>query len=242
MLKEKFWSNYFKVYDILNLSIPYKELLNDVINEIENKNGILLLDAGSGTGNLSIELKKLKIRVVSIDNSLSAIKIHKIKDPEANVKLHSLTSKLPFNDNSFDCIVCLLTLHVINVNERKGAIAEFFRILKSDGKLILANPYTNFSASRIFIEHIKKDFRKNGFFRLIKMFILLTIPTIKIFYYNFVIDKTSKKSGHGKLNIDEQKNLLKEAGFINLEPTKITYAKSVILDCGYKPRTLELKS
>ena len=37
MLDSKFWTKYFKVYDVLNLLIPYQELLETICNELDIK-------------------------------------------------------------------------------------------------------------------------------------------------------------------------------------------------------------
>ena len=35
MLDEKFWAKYFKVYDVLNLCIPYQELMAELEKELD---------------------------------------------------------------------------------------------------------------------------------------------------------------------------------------------------------------
>jgi len=39
MLDSKFWRNYFKVYDVLNLLIPYQELLETICEKLDIKLG-----------------------------------------------------------------------------------------------------------------------------------------------------------------------------------------------------------
>ena len=50
-LDEKFWEKYFKVYDVLNVVIPYKELMAELEKELDLKQDDVVLDVGSGTGN-----------------------------------------------------------------------------------------------------------------------------------------------------------------------------------------------
>ena len=151
-----------RVFDVMNMAIPYQELLEKVCQELEIKKGELILDAGSGTGNLAVKIKNYGGRVIAADNSRETIKIHVQKDPDAETVFADLTKPLNFPDNYFDKIVCILTLHSIKYNERQFVINEFFRVLKSGGKIVLANPCTTFSPSRIFLEHIKKDIKKSG--------------------------------------------------------------------------------
>jgi len=56
MLDSKFWKRYFKVYDVLNLLIPYQELLNTICDELDIKPGEKILEAGCGTGNLALKI------------------------------------------------------------------------------------------------------------------------------------------------------------------------------------------
>ena len=44
MLDSKFWKRYFKVYDVLNLLIPYQELLNTICDELDIKPGEKILE------------------------------------------------------------------------------------------------------------------------------------------------------------------------------------------------------
>jgi hypothetical protein len=37
MLDAKFWEKYFEVYDVLNLVIPYRELLEKIADKLEIK-------------------------------------------------------------------------------------------------------------------------------------------------------------------------------------------------------------
>ncbi|MCX6706149.1 MAG: hypothetical protein NTV24_03560 [Candidatus Woesebacteria bacterium] len=59
MLDANFWKKYFKTYDILNIVIPYRELIEKFIKELAISRGDLVLDAGAGTGNLAIKFKQL---------------------------------------------------------------------------------------------------------------------------------------------------------------------------------------
>lgn len=58
MLDTNFWKKYFRDYDVLNVLIPYQELKNEIIKNLEIKNGDKVLDLGSGTGNIAIEWRQ----------------------------------------------------------------------------------------------------------------------------------------------------------------------------------------
>jgi hypothetical protein len=44
MLDARFWKKYFDVYDVLNLLIPYQELLETIFDELEIKPGEKILE------------------------------------------------------------------------------------------------------------------------------------------------------------------------------------------------------
>lgn len=52
MFDSTFWKQYFTVYDALNLAAPYQELMAELEKELELKPDDIVLDVGSGTGNL----------------------------------------------------------------------------------------------------------------------------------------------------------------------------------------------
>ena len=56
MTDEKFWKNYFLVYDTLNKLLPYQELMHEFVSRLGNINGMKIMDAGAGTCNLAILL------------------------------------------------------------------------------------------------------------------------------------------------------------------------------------------
>lgn len=56
-----------------------------------------------------------------------------------------------------------------------------------------------------------------------------------MFYYNRIIQKIHKFEKQNLFEYDEQRNLLKKAGFINISETKFVYSRQGILNKGYKP-------
>ncbi|HPY12972.1 MAG TPA: methyltransferase domain-containing protein [Candidatus Paceibacterota bacterium] len=234
VLDDSFWSNYMKVFDIIGMAIPYQDMVEEIIKELDIKYTDKILDAGSGTGTLSIEIKKkYPVEMIGVDNSETALKIHLSKDPEANLVKSDLTN-LKFPDNEFDKLICMLTLHSIPYEFRARVLSEFYRVLKPGGKIVLSNPYSNFSPNRIFIEHIKKDLRKSGLIKVLKDSIKHFIPIIKMFYYNNLIKREEKKRDGVLLSFNEQKELLEKTGFNNVSDTRVLYSKSAIINSAYK--------
>ncbi|HEY3322794.1 MAG TPA: class I SAM-dependent methyltransferase, partial [Planctomycetota bacterium] len=100
-------------YDFLTHVESYSQNLRDVLTAARPYPGCEILDAGSGTGNLSLALKAEGCNVVSCDFSPSAIAAHRAKDPQANVVCASLEQPLPFETDQFDAVCCASVLFAL---------------------------------------------------------------------------------------------------------------------------------
>jgi ubiquinone/menaquinone biosynthesis C-methylase UbiE len=229
---DNFWAKYMRVYDILNRAFPYRDLLDDVIREGDFGKGHVVLDAGSGTGNISIAIKQRGCSVISIDNSRAAIALHREKDAEARIIISDLREKLHFPDHHFDRVICVLTLHTLSTHDREMAVSEFYRVLKLGGKVLLVNPSINFSSLRIFGQHLHSSLKVLGVSRTLYDVIIFAIPTIKMFYYNFLL-KFGDDS-YEYLCIDEQAKYLSLAGFKSISKSKELYAGSAVMNWAIK--------
>ena len=117
----------------------YKERLSLI--QFENKE--MVLDAGCGFGQWSLGLSHLNKKIHSIDiNQNLVMTTKKILELEnkKNVSLYvGSIENLPFEDNSFDAIMCYSVIYQTNFKE---SIKEFYRILKPDGIIyIVANGF-----------------------------------------------------------------------------------------------------
>lgn len=62
----------------------------------------------------------------------------------------------------------------------------------------------------------------------------MLIPTIRIFYYNYFIQKEYNSSKKNLFNFNEQKELLKNAGFVDISETGFVYAGQGVLNSAKK--------
>lgn len=214
--------------------IPYKNLLNVICEELDIKKGEKILEAGSGTGNLALEIKKRGADVIALDNIKIALEIHKERDNKASVFLWDLTNNLPFSNNYFNKICSNNTIYTISKKKRDNLVKEFYRILKPGGKIVLSNIHKKFSPKKIYLDHIKYSIKHYGFLKTLKDIFLMSIPSLKMFFYNFKIKKEDKKGEYDFIEKYEQKELFKKAGFINISENKKVYSNQAILNSAYK--------
>jgi ubiquinone/menaquinone biosynthesis C-methylase UbiE len=92
-----------------------------------------ILDVPAGEGALSVRLIKLGFDAVCAD---LYTEIFKLKDTE--IKRGNLDQKLPFEDKSFEYIVCVEGLE--HIENPANAIREFSRLIKDQGTLVISVP------------------------------------------------------------------------------------------------------
>lgn len=106
-----------------------------------------VLDAGCGTGEYSAEIAQYAKEVIGFDAATEAIKSAKQHYQKENLSYQNLNVyKLPFEDQSFDIVICRALLH--HLYSPKEALIELTRV----GKTILIletngiNPYRQIAA------------------------------------------------------------------------------------------------
>ncbi|GAB2026918.1 class I SAM-dependent methyltransferase [Lactovum odontotermitis] len=116
-----FLSSFFKRFIVKHLEIP-KE--------------VQLLDIGCANGKLlSMLEKKQQFHGTGIDISEKMVIVARALHPEFKFVAGS-AQDLPFADNSFDIAVCSASFH--HFPDPAGFLAEASRIIKPDGKLVIA--------------------------------------------------------------------------------------------------------
>lgn len=234
MLTKTFWKKYFKEYDLLNLLLPYQETLKLIAVRLKVQRGDKILDAGSGTGNLSLLLEKLGADVVGLDSSSAGLDIHKQKSMTAKLLEHDLTKPLPFANGYFDKICSNNTLYTIPPILRRKVISELHRILRGGGLLVVSNLQVSFSPLRIYKSHLLESSRTKGILKTLMTACRLLAPTIKIFYYNQLIKRENISGEYAFFRAGEQKELLLNAGFKTVSDDEITYAGQAVLNVAIK--------
>ena len=145
------WDAYATCYDALNELRPYAQMLEDVAEKLV-LTGNPLLDAGCGTGNLIAKLSPERAgKIVGIDASMAMLAHANVKCPHAEFWLADLDSMLPFEDASFGTLVCMNALYA--VTHPANVLAEFDRVLRPGGSLIIATPKFGYENGLILKAH-----------------------------------------------------------------------------------------
>jgi SAM-dependent methyltransferase len=135
------WAAYYdrEVNPLIAIETPYVERM------VADLRIDTALDAATGTGRHGLWLARQGIHVTGIDQSPEMLAVARARaaQSELAVDLHlgSLDAPLPFADAQFDLVICALALcHVQNL---RGAICEFARVLRPGGAVIISDfhPY-----------------------------------------------------------------------------------------------------
>ena len=145
-------SHWHEIIEVLRAIIPVYDKVNSAISlgkDVEyREHGIsgrikqdnLVLDAGSGYGNMS------KVALRQCDNKVNIVMLDPIPEMLARAKIEfnsraflvsGIFEHLPFKDNIFDAVMCGYSFRdAISI---RTAVAEFSRILKDGGRLIIVD-------------------------------------------------------------------------------------------------------
>ncbi len=105
-----------------------------VVAAVKPQAGELILDLAAGTGTSSVPFAEAGAHVIPTDFSLGMLRVGRQRQPRlpfvAGDGLH-----LPYRDSSFDAATISFGLR--NLSDRAAGLAEFRRVLKPGGRLVV---------------------------------------------------------------------------------------------------------
>ena len=106
--------------------------------------GDRVLDLACGTATLTIQVKKScpDCEVVGLDGSEQILDLARKKVAEQGVDVsfvNALSTEIPFDDDSFDRVLCSLLFHHLDRDGKRRTLQEVRRVLKPGGELHLAD-------------------------------------------------------------------------------------------------------
>ena len=108
------------------------------INRFLPKGTIKLLDIGCGEGQFYDMLKQQRKDIEYSGLDVSSEQVERAKSKGYRVSLSDVSSRLPFEDETFDVVVCFEIIE--HVFDTDFLISEMRRVLVSGGKLLLTTP------------------------------------------------------------------------------------------------------
>ncbi|MDI9341899.1 MAG: class I SAM-dependent methyltransferase [Sediminibacterium sp.] len=132
-------------YDLaIKITMPEKKFRRFLVEETNPQANEQILEFGFGTGQNLILMQKenpsSKLQGLDIDQKVKNITEHKLEKNHIEIPLHLYDGKmLPFADNSFDKIYSCLVFHQLDTETKLNCLTELNRVLKSNGKLIIAD-------------------------------------------------------------------------------------------------------
>lgn len=132
-------------YDLaIKITMPEKKFRRLLLEEINPKANEKILEFGFGTGQNLLLIHKenpnTKLEGLEIDQKVKAITEHKLTKNNIEIPLYLYDGGiLPFADNSFEKVYSCLVFHQLDAETKLKCLKELLRILKPNGKLIIAD-------------------------------------------------------------------------------------------------------
>jgi ubiquinone/menaquinone biosynthesis C-methylase UbiE len=228
------WNGYMRSYDFLTKVNGYRENMLDIAAAAEVAPGMRVLDAGSGTGNLSILLKQFGAQVTACDYCESAIQAHRKKDSEAVIIKTSLEHPLEFRNESFERVCCASVLFALTKGGCEQTIREFFRVLKPGGRLVITVPSNEASLTRLMCMHWRTLRGRHGQLAALGVFIRDMPALSRVLYYNRLLRGLPDWAGFHRFTAEELESLVISAGFRTANVRR-TYGGAFLLLAAAKP-------
>ena len=115
-----------------------------LIEQARLKNGDKVVDVGSGSGTLSIWIKRKypEVEVTGLDGDQQIIAIAREKSDKQKLDINytkGLSYEMPFANNSFDHCFSSLFFHHLTLKNKEATFQEMVRIVKPGGSIEIAD-------------------------------------------------------------------------------------------------------
>ena len=231
---QSFWSRYFNFYDTLNEAIPYREMIAGNVALLRAAAGHHVLDAGTGTGNVAVELLAHGQRVTGTDFVESALEMCRRKAPEGTFLFADLTRPLPLSDEGFDHAVCCCVLHLLDDTSRALAVSEFRRVVKPGGRVVITVFGAGFNSLKVYRETLRRHREKSGIAGTVGFGVRYLFATLRILYYVRQIRRRERTGVHKFLTGEQLRGLMTGAG-LEVKSVERIFAGQCWVGVGEKP-------
>ncbi|HEV7670979.1 MAG TPA: class I SAM-dependent methyltransferase [Thermoanaerobaculia bacterium] len=234
-LGSAFWRRFFGFYDTLLESVPYQRMVARNGELLAPAPGDEILDAGTGTGNVALDLLGRGARVVGIDYFESALEICRAKAPAAEFRFGDLTGRLDFPDDRFDHVACVNVIYTLAPADQPHAVRELCRVLKPGGRAAITVFGAGFKALKVYRETLAQRQRTAGWFDTIGFALRYLVNTVRILSYVARIKRQQRSGQYTFFSRDQLERLLTEGGFV-VEGIEPAFAGQCWIALATKPR------
>ncbi|NCD40826.1 MAG: class I SAM-dependent methyltransferase [Bacteroidia bacterium] len=116
----------------------YRGILAKIVSE--GREAGTVLDLGAGVGYLVEACTRWGIECVGLEGSAQAVEMGRARFPDMELKQFLLSNSLPYDDESFACVIMNQVVEHLEPNVAKHCINESFRVLQPKGSLIIYSP------------------------------------------------------------------------------------------------------
>ncbi|MGI6486052.1 MAG: class I SAM-dependent methyltransferase [Tepidanaerobacteraceae bacterium] len=127
------------------------------------KKGMHVLDVGCGTGNFSLKLARMGLKVTGIDISDNMLKVAENKARAEGLIIDFINMDahdMKFEDNSFDAVISMAVIEFICEPEK--TLKEMFRVVKKGGEILIGTINRDSKWGELYLS---KEFRENSVFK-----------------------------------------------------------------------------
>ena len=122
---------------------PHSEM-ERITTIFKNKKIQKVLDLGCGTGRHLIYLSKQGFETYGFDASSKGISLSRQwlaeENMKAEIKLHRMEERFPYEDNFFDAIISIKVIHHNKMKEILKTVSEIERVVKTHGIIFFTFP------------------------------------------------------------------------------------------------------
>lgn len=139
------WRAFTRFYDpVIARTMREKQFRGAMLRRVESDlpEGGTVVDVGSGTGTFALALKRRRpdAQVIGVDGDEEILGVAQAKPGADSIEWREgLAQELPLPDGSADVVTTSLVLHHLLADDKRKALTEMKRILKSDGRLHVAD-------------------------------------------------------------------------------------------------------
>ena len=133
--------------------LHYDETLSEIVQKSMPRVADLVLDIGTGTGNLAVKFLEKGCQVIGLDPSAKMLRMAEKKakkwGDQFDIRVcENPFLETPFFDNTFDVVASTYSIHHITDDAKRLAIVEMKRVMKPDGRIVIGDVMFEDSADK----------------------------------------------------------------------------------------------